>query len=229
MAASSEIIEAKIITIAMGSCANICAKFVPVIGHFLATTWMENFVQITVNAAESSAGTIKESSLDCVNLYSKCKRGLSYYFTKVFILYQIMLVVSTYIAISYILGNDLNYSNILFIVANILHSIALIGWLLCQSMVAGDCHKALLGLAKSLRKRKMQVLDNVNEAAWIDNIIDDIEAAGPLTGGGFFDVEQKTVTSIIGCTVTYLIVLLQFKSSEPNPSTTESTTFNKNK
>ena len=91
-------------------------------------------------------------------------------------------------------------------------------------MVAGDCRNAMLGLAKSLRKRKMEVLDDVNQVAWIENIIDDIEAEGPLTGGGFFDVEQKTVTSIIGCTVTYLIVLLQFKTSELSSSTSTNST-----
>ena len=69
IASSSEIIEAKIITIAMFICANICSKLVPVIGHFLATTWMENFMQITTNAAESSVGSIMEESLKCLKLY----------------------------------------------------------------------------------------------------------------------------------------------------------------
>ena len=171
-------------------------------------------MDITVNAEESSTGTFKEASLECLNLYAGCKRGLSYYFMYVFLLYQIMLVVSAYMAFSFFVGNDLNFSNILHISAMTLQAIAFIGWLISLSLVAGDCHNALLGLTKSLKQKKMQVLDNLNEVACIDNIIDAIETVGPLTGGGFFDVEQKTVTSIIGCTVTYLIVLLQFKTSE---------------
>ena len=41
-----------------------------------------------------------------------------------------------------------------------------------------------------------------------------IERVGPFTGNGFFDVDKKTVTSMIGHTVTYLIVLIEFKTTE---------------
>ena len=47
-----------------------------------------------------------------------------------------------------------------------------------------------------------------------ENLMKEIETIGPFTGAGFFDVEQKTVTSMIGSTVTYLIVLIQFKLAE---------------
>ena len=59
----------------------------------------------------------------------------------------------------------------------------------------------------------MEKIVDPGQFAQLENIIKDIEAIGPFTGCGFFDVEKRTVTSIIGYTVTYLIVLIEFKTS----------------
>ena len=64
-----------------------------------------------------------------------------------------------------------------------------------------------------LREARENVRDP-KEAAFIKNIVKKIKRVGPFTGNGFFDVEKKTVTSMIGHTVTYLIVLIQFKTAE---------------
>ena len=41
-----------------------------------------------------------------------------------------------------------------------------------------------------------------------------LESAQPLTGRGFFTVNNSVMTSIIGAATTYIVVLLQFDQSE---------------
>ena len=86
--------------------------------------------------------------------------------------------------------------------------------IIIQASVADNCHTALTDLIVQLGNRKVEVLDDSVEVALIENTIKKIEMAGPFTGGGFFVVSMTTVTSMIGYTVTYLIVLIQFKTAE---------------
>ena len=46
------------------------------------------------------------------------------------------------------------------------------------------------------------------------NILDDLKEAGPMSGGGFFDITKETFISMISISVTYIIILVQFRSTE---------------
>ena len=57
----------------------------------------------------------------------------------------------------------------------------------------------------------------------LENLIARMEAETPATAWGYYAVEKTTLTSLLSTIVTYLIILIQFKSSEPS-SDTESVT-----
>ena len=44
-------------------------------------------------------------------------------------------------------------------------------------------------------------------------LIDEIKTVPPLNGNGYFVLKKDTLTSIASTTVTYLIILLQFRNS----------------
>ena len=93
-------------------------------------------------------------------------------------------------------------------------SIYLVFWILILTTTAENCYHAIMDLTRALRKKRVDTASDPKELATIDNIIDDIERVGPFTGEGFFCVEKTTITAMVGYTVTYLIVLIQFKTAE---------------
>ena len=44
-------------------------------------------------------------------------------------------------------------------------------------------------------------------------LLDEIRNTPPLNGNGYFELKKDTLTSITSTTITYLIILLQFRSS----------------
>lgn len=62
--------------------------------------------------------------------------------------------------------------------------------------------------AESMRKK------DVDSQAACEKLIMDLSSAGPLSACGFFNIERSTLTSAVGYSITYLIVLIQFKTAE---------------
>ena len=81
------------------------------------------------------------------------------------------------------------------------------------AIVSSNCHEALKKFINLLRDEQFETIVDQGQFSKLENILKDIESVGPFTGCGFFNVEKKTVTSIIGYTVTYLIILIEFKTS----------------
>ena len=47
----------------------------------------------------------------------------------------------------------------------------------------------------------------------IKNLIDDVAELEPLSGNGFFSISKATLTGMISVSITYIIILVQFKIS----------------
>ena len=62
----------------------------------------------------------------------------------------------------------------------------------------------------------------------IEKLICKLEAEGPFTALGFFEIERSTLTSLVSTIVTYLVVIVQFVPQKTESSfklnTTVSTT-----
>ena len=72
-----------------------------------------------------------------------------------------------------------------------------------------SCYKAF----KSIRHELQKAEDPKAENGQVQVVLDCIDRAEPLTGCGMFQITRSTLTSMISISVTYLIVLLQFKLS----------------
>ena len=44
-------------------------------------------------------------------------------------------------------------------------------------------------------------------------LVQDLESRGPLTGLGLFSIERSTLTAMLSVSLTYIIILIQFKMS----------------
>ena len=42
-------------------------------------------------------------------------------------------------------------------------------------------------------------------------VLAEIKSLGPMTGAGFFDITKGTLTAMLGTTLTYAIILMQWK------------------
>ena len=82
--------------------------------------------------------------------------------------------------------------------------------LYCITLTAEEAYDALQSLNKPLEK----ILVNENNFAQREHIkatIRKLEKIRPLNGNGYFNITRETLTSTVSTTVTYLIILLQFR------------------
>ena len=127
--------------------------------------------------------------------------------------YQLILVFNVYLSLTFFLGKaNLTSYDILFIFGATCEAVKNFTFIILQAILAENCHDALKHLAKPLRKMRERLV--AEEVANLDNIINDIETTGHFTGGGFFDVNKKAVTAMFGYTLTYLVILIQFKFTD---------------
>ena len=79
------------------------------------------------------------------------------------------------------------------------------------TITAEEAHDSLRSLAKPLEFTLIQTEDP-NEREALRILIKDIENAEPLNGNGYFTITKGTLTSIASTSITYLIILLQFRN-----------------
>ena len=82
--------------------------------------------------------------------------------------------------------------------------------LYCITLTAEEAYDALQSLNTPLEK----MLVNENDLTRKENIkatMRKLEKMRPLNGNGYFNITRETLTSIVSTTITYLIILLQFR------------------
>ena len=86
-----------------------------------------------------------------------------------------------------------------------------IGFLLGMEAILFTVHD----LHTSLRKlrRAAEDLQDMDNGQTIKDLVRDIEDLEPISGYGLFMVDRTTLTSTISVSITYLIVLIQFKQT----------------
>ena len=91
-----------------------------------------------------------------------------------------------------------------------------IGFLLGMEAILFTVHD----LHTSLRKlrRGAEDLEDRNDWRTIKELVRDIEDLEPISGYGLFTVDRTTLTSTISVSITYLIVLIQFKQTQTSSS-----------
>ena len=79
-------------------------------------------------------------------------------------------------------------------------------------MTAEASFEELKRLAMPLQERMIQEKDPVEQMK-TKFLIEKIENVRPLSGNGYFEISRETLTSIVGISITYLIILVQFRTA----------------
>ena len=78
-----------------------------------------------------------------------------------------------------------------------------------------SAEKAFTGIRKLAEPLREALIGEIRHEKIQDLklLIREIEKVSPLNGNGYFEIRKGTITSIVSNTVTYLIILLQFRTS----------------
>ena len=82
--------------------------------------------------------------------------------------------------------------------------------LYCITLTAEEAYDALQSLNTSLENMLVNE-DDLKRKELIKATMRKLEKIRPLNGNGYFNITRETLTSIVSTTVTYLIILLQFR------------------
>ena len=79
-------------------------------------------------------------------------------------------------------------------------------------MTAESAFEKFKNLSVALQHSMMKEKDPVEQMK-IRFLIEMVEKAKPLSGNGYFEVSKLTLASITSISITYLIILLQFRTA----------------
>ena len=99
-----------------------------------------------------------------------------------------------------------------------LHSllITIIGYILYSVVylfILGQFIFKVDDLNKHLKRLRLTLEQLEDEGANMTNLIREIDNLEPVSGYGLFSVDRTTLTSMISVSITYVIILVQFKQS----------------
>ena len=80
------------------------------------------------------------------------------------------------------------------------------------TMTAEKAHQDLRKLAIPLQQALVMESDHPKIQS-LKILLKEVENVGPLSGNGYFDISRGTLTSIVSISVTYFIILLQFRTA----------------
>ena len=80
------------------------------------------------------------------------------------------------------------------------------------TMTAESSFEKLKNLTVTLQQRMVKEKDPVEQMK-IRFLIEKVEKTKPLSGNGYFEISKSTLASITSISVTYLIILLQFRTA----------------
>ena len=146
-------------------------------------------------------------------LFKTLQKGFGTTFLLFFSLYQIQNIFYLYMSISSNMSGYENFwPNVTLSICYFVMSAYCIVIMYCITLTAEEAFDALQSLIKPLNK----MLVNENDSSRQESIriaIRKLEKTRPLNGNGYFNITRETLTSIVSTTITYLIILLQFRNT----------------
>ena len=127
--------------------------------------------------------------------------------------YQITIIVCIFTTISSNMSTEYEpYLRYTTSVAFAMLSIYCTSILYFLTMTVESAFGKLKSLADPLQQKMIQEKDPVEQMK-IKLLIEKVEKVRPLSGNGYFEISRETLTSIVGISITYLIILLQFRTA----------------
>ena len=78
--------------------------------------------------------------------------------------------------------------------------------------ILDDAFRKLGDMSTTLQQTLPSVTQDSEKKAMM-NLIRDIDKSGPFTGRGYFDITKSTLTAMASVGITYVIILVQFRTS----------------
>lgn len=170
-------------------------------------SWLENF---SLFCKRSNYDDIYHHSHLSLEIYNSLQRGLGTTLLAFFSLVQVQTIIAIYMCISTIFfgTGELFYNISLSICYAFMatYNGTIMYYLIIAAEEAFESMKKLEPLLEAK-------LSEENYSLKIKLLLKEIENLKPLNGNGYFEMKKETLTSIISTTVTYLIILLQFKNA----------------
>ena len=178
--------------------------------YLFILTWLDHFSKICKDA---DSETVIEHTQKCQTYYKSLQDGLGTTFLIYILILQLMLVINWYMAISSIFFGTYNiWYNVIISICYLLMALYSSTILYSVTTAAEMSYMALQNMIIPLEKL-LKMKQNSEEYLDIKLLIREIERTPPLNGNGYFDLKKATITSIISTSVTYLVILLQFRTS----------------
>ena len=211
-------------TVKMGQTLRfVLTFFVPFVqGVFLSFTWllpplivsslMQKFVSLCFE--EKQDGNAILHAENCLKKYITMKNGFGCYFLLFYNVTQFLTIFALFLTISHGLGSAINKdvwklinagSHLCFSIGLILNSFGF-------TFTLESAFESLLAIRKDLKVQLISEKDPVTKNI-MKTIIEDLKEEGPLSGKGFFNITKGTLTSMVSISITYIIILVQFKIS----------------
>ena len=150
-------------------------------------------------------------TIKCIDLFKTLQKGFGSTFMVTFSFFQIQNVFCTYMIISSLMRMEENiWQNIVLSGCYFTMSAYFMAMLYCITLTSEEAYDALQSLNTPLEKMLVHEND-FTKREHIKSTIRKLEKMQPLNGNGYFNVTRETLTSIVSITVTYLIILLQFR------------------
>ena len=174
-------------------------------------TWMEHF-SVICEERNDTTNCIQQTQ-KCLHIYKSIQDGLGATFSDFFLSFQIIIVITLYMCISTAFFGP--YDTLSNTIVSICYAIMFLycGTSLYTLILAAErSYVSLQTLVKPLTISMMRENDTETKIE-IQLLLKEIEKVPPLNGNGYFELKKETLTSITSTTVTYLIILLQFRNS----------------
>ena len=173
-------------------------------------TWLDYFSKFCQNFDNEN---INKHVKNCIESYKSLQDGLQNTFLICFSLLQVLIVINLYMAISSLFyGQTSICTNILMSICYFLMAMYNSTILYSVTTIAEKSYMGLQNLIIYL-EQQLKLKQNSDEFMEIKILIRKIEHTHPLNGNGYFELKKGTITSIVSISVTYLVILLQFRAS----------------
>ena len=173
-------------------------------------SWLEKYCYICKRIMYKNA--IKHSQ-KCLDIYKSIQKGLGDWVLGIFFFCQVLIVITIYMCISITFFSP--YDHLYNIILSLCYMIMFIHFantMYIVTIAAENVHSSLQELTKPLN---ITLMKETEEDTKINAklLIEEIKSIPSLSGNGYFELKKDTLTSITSTTVTYLIILLQFRNS----------------
>ena len=138
------------------------------------------------------------------------QEGLGPYYMFLMPIGQVMWIFSLFNAITLSIGSNTedNFNHTCTFSGYFITSLGFLFGTINTSFPPEDLHSSLANVMDTLED-----LPKSEEDKEVSKLLKSLERTGPLTGCGLFQLQRNTLTSMVSTSITYLIILVQFKLS----------------